>query len=89
MVTRGSSHGPNVCPSSPSPLVGYNDHHYNTYRDTLARDSRDLAVPPGKRLEMLHGDREGQHSIRVNARLRVCFRWEDGDAYDVEITDYH
>ncbi|MHB8840002.1 MAG: type II toxin-antitoxin system RelE/ParE family toxin [Gemmatimonadaceae bacterium] len=54
-----------------------------------ARDLRDLAVPPGNRLELLHGDREGQHGIRVNARLRVCFRWEDGDAFDVEITDYH
>jgi proteic killer suppression protein len=54
-----------------------------------ARDLRDLSVPPGNRLELLRGDRDGQHSIRVNTRLRVCFRWEEGDAYDVEITDYH
>ncbi len=54
-----------------------------------ARRLEDLAVFPGNRLEALKGDRRGQHSIRVNDRLRVCFRWEDGNAYDVEIVDYH
>lgn len=49
----------------------------------------DLASPPGNRLEKLHGDREGQHSIRINDQFRICFRWQDGDAYDVEVTDYH
>lgn len=49
----------------------------------------ELAVPPGNRLEPLKGDRVGQHSIRVNDRFRLCFRWETGHAYDVEITDYH
>ena len=49
----------------------------------------DLAVPPGNRLEKLAGDREGQHSIRINDQWRICFRWSEGDAYDVEITDYH
>jgi proteic killer suppression protein len=49
----------------------------------------DLAIFPGNRLESLRGDRKGQHSIRVNDRLRVCFRWEEGDAFDVEIVDYH
>ena len=49
----------------------------------------DLRVPPGNRLEALKGDRAGQHSIRVNDRWRICFRWRDGDAYDVEIVDYH
>jgi proteic killer suppression protein len=49
----------------------------------------DLRVPPGNRLERLSGDREGQHSIRVNERWRVCFVWSRGDAHDVEITDYH
>ena len=48
-----------------------------------------LRVPPGNRLEALKGDRLGQHSIRVNAQWRLCFRWEEGDAYDVEIVDYH
>lgn len=49
----------------------------------------DLRVPPSNRLEPLHGDRQGQHSIRVNDKWRICFRWQDGDAYDVEIVDYH
>jgi toxin HigB-1 len=49
----------------------------------------DLRVPPGNKLEELSGDRKGQHSIRVNIQYRVCFVWEDGDAYDVEIVDYH
>ncbi|SEJ56966.1 proteic killer suppression protein [Azotobacter beijerinckii] len=49
----------------------------------------DLRIPPGNRLEALHGDREGQHSIRINDQWRICFRWVDGDAHDVEIVDYH
>ncbi len=49
----------------------------------------DLASPPGNHLEALHGDREGQHSIRINDKWRTCFSWRNGDAYDVEITDYH
>ncbi|GFP35132.1 toxin HigB-1 [Candidatus Hakubella thermalkaliphila] len=49
----------------------------------------DLRVPPGNRLEKLSGDRKGQHSIRINDQWRICFRWLDGDAHDVEITDYH
>ena len=49
----------------------------------------DLRVPPGNRLEALRGDREGQFSIRVNDRYRVCFEWKDGFASNVEIVDYH
>jgi toxin HigB-1 len=49
----------------------------------------DLRIPPGNRLEALSGDRKGQHSIRINEQFRVCFVWRDGDAYEVEITDYH
>ena len=48
-----------------------------------------LRVPPGNRLHPLEGDRAGQHSISVNDQWRICFRFEDGDAYDVEICDYH
>lgn len=55
----------------------------------LAGDLGDLRVPPGNRLEKLLDDRQGQHSVRINAQYRVCFVWEDGDAYDVEIVDYH
>lgn len=49
----------------------------------------DLRVPPGNRLEKLKGDRAGQRSIRVNDQWRICFRWKDADAHDVEIVDYH
>ncbi len=49
----------------------------------------DLAAIPGNRLEMLKGDRTGEYSIRINDQLRICFRWHEGKAYDVEITDYH
>jgi proteic killer suppression protein len=54
-----------------------------------ARTLRDLAVPPGNRLEALSGNRTGEHSIRVNDQWRICFVWRDGDAHDVEIVDYH
>lgn len=54
-----------------------------------AESLEELRVPPGNRLEKLRGDREGQRSIRVNDQWRICFRWSKGDAYDVEITDYH
>lgn len=54
-----------------------------------ARELRDLASPPGNRLEALKGDREGQHSIRVNDQWRVCFRWTEEGPEDVEIVDYH
>lgn len=54
-----------------------------------AETIQDLRVPPANRLERLKGDREGQYSIRVNDRWRVCFDWKDGDALNVELVDYH
>ena len=48
-----------------------------------------LQAPPGNRLELLRGDRAGQHSIRINDQFRLCFFWKEGYAYDLEITDYH
>jgi proteic killer suppression protein len=54
-----------------------------------ARALEDLRVPPGNRLEALKGDRIGQHSIRINDQWRICFRWLEGEAHDVEIVDYH
>jgi toxin HigB-1 len=54
-----------------------------------AQNLEDLRIPPANRLEKLIGDRAGQYSIRINDRWRVCFIWEEGDAYDVEIVDYH
>lgn len=54
-----------------------------------AVELRDLASPPGNRLEALHGDRRGQHSIRINAQWRICFIWRADGAHDVEIVGYH
>lgn len=53
------------------------------------RGLQELSIPPGNRLERLKGDRAGQHSIRINDQYRICFRWEDGYADEVEVTDYH
>ena len=55
----------------------------------LATSLEDLKVPPGNRLHALKGDRQGQHAIAVNTQWRICFRFVDGDAYDVEVCDYH
>ena len=54
-----------------------------------AQTLQDLRVPPGNRLETLKGNRKGQHSIRVNDQFRICFVWQSGDAFEVEIVDYH
>jgi proteic killer suppression protein len=54
-----------------------------------ATELNELRVPPSNRLEALRGDRKGRHSIRINQQWRLCFRWREGDAYDVEIVDYH
>ena len=54
-----------------------------------AVDLSDLRVPPGNRLEALDGERKGRHSIRINRQWRICFRWREGEAWEVEIVDYH
>lgn len=54
-----------------------------------AGDLKDLSIPSSNQLEALKGDRKGSHSIRVNKRWRICFRWRDSHAWDVEIVDYH
>ena len=54
-----------------------------------AQNLRDLRIPPANRLEALRGDRSGQHSIRINDQYRICFIWRQGNAYQVEIVDYH
>ena len=53
------------------------------------RELRELAIPPGNRLEALKGSRQGQHSIRINQQYRVCFRWETSYAHEVQVIDYH
>lgn len=55
----------------------------------IAASLDDLRIPPGNRLELLRGERRGQYSIRINDQFRLCFRWIDGQADDVEIVDYH
>jgi proteic killer suppression protein len=54
-----------------------------------SKDIGDLRIPPANRLEKLKGDREGQYSIRVNDQWRICFEWKEGNAFNVEIVDYH
>lgn len=54
-----------------------------------AKSLNDLRIPPANNLEKLKGDREGQHSVRINDQWRICFKWKDGDAHEVEIADYH
>ena len=54
-----------------------------------AANLNDLRVPPANRLEKLKGDRSGQHSIRINDRWRICFKWHENDSFQVEIVDYH
>jgi proteic killer suppression protein len=58
------------------------------YLDSAA-DLSDLIVPPSNQLEALKGDRKGQYSIRINQQWRICFKWKDGEALDVEVFDYH
>jgi len=58
-------------------------------RIDVAADLNDLKVPPSHRLEALRGDRKGQYSIRINNQWRICFEWRDGNAFAVEIVDYH
>jgi proteic killer suppression protein len=69
------------------------DVQRRAYRKLLILDAAerldDLRVPPGNRLERLVGTRAGQYSIRINDQWRICFRWSDGDAHEVEICDYH
>jgi proteic killer suppression protein len=73
-----------ACPSELWPVVRRKLAQLNRVRDL-----RELAVPPGNRLERLVGDRRGQHSIRINEQYRICFCWEAGYADEVEVTDYH
>ena len=73
-----------ACPATLGPAVTRKLTQLNRVREL-----RELAIPPGNRLEALRGTRRGQHSIRINDQFRICFRWEDGYADDVEVTDYH
>jgi toxin HigB-1 len=71
----------------PSDLIRPAQRKLVMLRDAV--ELTDLNTPPGNKLEALKGDRKGQHSIRINDQFRICFRWADGHAEEVEITDYH
>nr|WP_321402530.1 type II toxin-antitoxin system RelE/ParE family toxin [uncultured Desulfobacter sp.] len=73
-----------ICPQSIWPVAGRKLDQINRVQDVT-----ELQIPPGNHLEQLKGDRENQFSIRINQQYRVCFIWEEGHAYEVEITDYH
>lgn len=73
-----------TCPAALWPVVRRKLDQLNRVRHLA-----ELRIPPGNRLERLRGDRAGQHSVRINDQYRICFRWEDGYADDVEVTDYH
>jgi len=73
-----------TCPRDLWPVARRKLDQVNRVRDLL-----ELAIPPGNRRERLRANRSGQRSIRINDQFRLCFRWEAGDAYEVEITDYH
>jgi proteic killer suppression protein len=77
----------NVRKACPSDLVKVARRKLDQVNQAARLD--DLRVPPNNRLEKLKGDREGQHSIKINDQWRVCFRWTDGGAEEVEIVDYH
>ena len=81
---RDSRRARRACPQALWPVARRKLDQINRVRAL-----QELRVPPGNRLERLRGDRSGQHSIRLNDQYRVCFRWEDGYANEVEITDYH
>lgn len=81
---RDSRAARKVCPRSVWPVARRKLDQINRVREL-----RELAVPPGNRLERLKGNRSGQQSIRINDQYRICFRWENGYAYEAEITDYH
>ncbi len=72
------------CPKSIWPVVRRKLDQINRVQELS-----ELKVPPGNRLERLKGDRDNQYSIRINQQYRICFTWEEGYAYEIEITDYH
>lgn len=72
------------CPQSIWPVVRRKLDQINRVREL-----KELNIPPGNRLERLKGDRENQYSIRINQQYRICFKWEEDHASEIEITDYH
>jgi toxin HigB-1 len=77
-----------ICPKG-FPTTIFNVARRKLRMVEAAHELKDLAIPPNNRLHALERNRAGQHAIWINTQYRVCFTWRDGDAYDVEVTDYH
>lgn len=88
-TTEDVFHGDNTKAARRIPTVIWNTACRKLDMLNAAHELRDLMVPPGNRLEALHGDLAGHHSIRINDQFRIVFRWKDGNAHDVRIRDYH
>ena len=88
-ATEDIFHGDNTKAARRIPVVVWNTACRKLDMLNAAHALRDLAVPPGNRLEALHGKLAGRHSIRMNDQFRIVFRWEDGNAHEVQITDDH
>lgn len=82
-------HGQNTKPARRIPVMLWKMASRKLDMLNAAHELRDLVVPPGNRLEALRGSLSGWHSIRINDQFRIVFRWKDGNAYEVRITDYH
>ena len=88
-ATEDIFHGENTKAARRIPAVVWSTACRKLDMLNAAHELRDLAVPPGNRLEPLHGRLTGRHSIRINDQFRIVFRWEDGNAHEVRVTDYH
>jgi proteic killer suppression protein len=88
-ATEDIFHGDNTRAARRIPVVVWKTACRKLDMLNAAHEWRDLAAPPGNRLEALHGKLAGRHSVRMNDQFRIVFRWEDGNAHDVRIMDYH
>ena len=88
-ATEDIFHGDNTKAARRIPVVVWNTACRKLDMLNAAHELRDLVVPPGNRLEALHGKSAGRHSIRMNDQFRIVFRWDNGNAHEVQITDYH
>ncbi len=88
-ATESVFHGKNIKSARRIPVSIWKTAYRKLDMLNAAHELRDLLVPPGNRLESLRGNLAGKHSIRINDQFRIIFRWKDGNAYEVRITDYH
>lgn len=88
-ATEGVFHGENTKATRRIPLSIWKTAFRKLDMLNAAHELRDVSVPPSNRFEILRGDLAGRHSIRINDQFRIVFRWKDGNAHEVRITDYH